>query len=285
MLIGAAAWLHALGVDATFRAGGFLEGANLDSVTQWALFALLAGGVGVKAAVMPLHSWLPSAMVAPHAGVRVAARGRRCQGGRLRHGARGGVRVRCGTAGRHGRLAHSRRHVRRDTAHRLHTCAAARQPQTQARVFHHQPPLLHRARCGAHRPACAHRGPASHRGARGHQDHALLRGRRHPRPDTQGERERARWYRAADARHHGVLRPCVAQHGGHPAVHPVHEQVVPRLGRGGRSVSRRSSSSTSSAGCSRRATSSPSSSERSCAPRPTTRGTARPTFAWLRPSR
>ena len=65
MLIGATAWLHVLGIDATFTAGGFLDGQELNSATQWGLFALLAGGVGVKAAVMPLHSWLPSAMVAP----------------------------------------------------------------------------------------------------------------------------------------------------------------------------------------------------------------------------
>ena len=65
MLIGATAWLHVLGVDATFQAGGFLAGEGLDSATQWGLFVLLAGGVGVKAGVMPLHSWLPSAMVAP----------------------------------------------------------------------------------------------------------------------------------------------------------------------------------------------------------------------------
>ncbi len=65
MLIGATAWLHVLGVDATFEAGGFLDGARLNDATQWGLFVLLAGGVGVKAAVMPLHSWLPSAMVAP----------------------------------------------------------------------------------------------------------------------------------------------------------------------------------------------------------------------------
>ena len=65
MLIGATAWVHVLGVDATFTAGGFLNGAGLSNTTQWGLFVLLAGGVGVKAAVMPLHSWLPSAMVAP----------------------------------------------------------------------------------------------------------------------------------------------------------------------------------------------------------------------------
>ena len=65
MLIGAAAWLHVLGIDATFEAGGFLDGAGLEPVEQWVLFGLLAGGVGVKAGVMPLHSWLPSAMVAP----------------------------------------------------------------------------------------------------------------------------------------------------------------------------------------------------------------------------
>ena len=65
LLIGAAAWLHVLGIDATFQPGGFLDGTALDGATQWGLFALLAGGVGVKAAVMPLHSWLPSAMVAP----------------------------------------------------------------------------------------------------------------------------------------------------------------------------------------------------------------------------
>ena len=65
MLIGATAWVHVLGIDATFEAGGFLGGAELSPATQWGLFVLLAGGVGVKAAVMPLHSWLPSAMVAP----------------------------------------------------------------------------------------------------------------------------------------------------------------------------------------------------------------------------
>ena len=65
VLIGGAAWVHVLGIDATFTAGGFLDGAGLGNATRWGLFALLALGVSVKAAVMPLHSWLPAAMVAP----------------------------------------------------------------------------------------------------------------------------------------------------------------------------------------------------------------------------
>ncbi len=65
LLIGATAWVHMLGIDATFAAGGLPGLADEGRATQWGLFALLAAGVGVKAAVMPLHSWLPSAMVAP----------------------------------------------------------------------------------------------------------------------------------------------------------------------------------------------------------------------------
>jgi len=47
-----------------FRPGGFLDAA-IGKGTLQALFALFALGFGVKAGVMPLHSWLPAAMVAP----------------------------------------------------------------------------------------------------------------------------------------------------------------------------------------------------------------------------
>ncbi|RLM59635.1 monovalent cation/H+ antiporter subunit D family protein [Halobellus sp. Atlit-31R] len=48
-----------------FTPGGIAELATADPVLARAAFALLAAGFGVKAALMPVHSWLPDAMVAP----------------------------------------------------------------------------------------------------------------------------------------------------------------------------------------------------------------------------
>ena len=48
-----------------FTPGGIAGLANADPTVARAAFALLAAGFGVKAALMPLHSWLPDAMVAP----------------------------------------------------------------------------------------------------------------------------------------------------------------------------------------------------------------------------
>jgi len=48
-----------------FTPGGIAELATVDPLVGKAAFALLAGGFGVKAALMPIHSWLPDAMVAP----------------------------------------------------------------------------------------------------------------------------------------------------------------------------------------------------------------------------
>jgi multicomponent Na+:H+ antiporter subunit D len=64
-LLGAVAWTMALAGHGEFRAGGILDGAPASGATLWALFLLFLVGCGVKAAVMPLHVWLPVAMIAP----------------------------------------------------------------------------------------------------------------------------------------------------------------------------------------------------------------------------
>lgn len=65
LLLGVAG-LHALAGDVEFAAGAGLR--TLDPALHpalTALFVLLIAGLGVKAALVPLHSWLPTAMVAP----------------------------------------------------------------------------------------------------------------------------------------------------------------------------------------------------------------------------
>ena len=48
-----------------FAAGGIADLAAADPLVARVAFALLIVGFGVKAALMPVHSWLPDAMVAP----------------------------------------------------------------------------------------------------------------------------------------------------------------------------------------------------------------------------
>lgn len=63
-LLVAAVWAQSLAPGAEFAAGGFLSGKASPPVLAL-LFFLFMAGVGVKAAVMPLHGWLPAAMAAP----------------------------------------------------------------------------------------------------------------------------------------------------------------------------------------------------------------------------
>jgi multicomponent Na+:H+ antiporter subunit D len=61
----AVAWLYALAGPVEFTEGGVLSELNLPRGEVVALFALFMAGLGVKAALVPLHAWLPTAMVAP----------------------------------------------------------------------------------------------------------------------------------------------------------------------------------------------------------------------------
>ncbi|OHE27931.1 MAG: cation:proton antiporter, partial [Syntrophus sp. RIFOXYC2_FULL_54_9] len=65
LLIAATAWTYRITGALDFRAGGLFGNTSLSPSIMMVLFLLFLGGVGVKAAVMPLHSWLPAAMAAP----------------------------------------------------------------------------------------------------------------------------------------------------------------------------------------------------------------------------
>jgi multicomponent Na+:H+ antiporter subunit D len=65
LLLGIVA-LNSLGVPGNFLAGGSLDGLEqTHRELVFGIFLLLLAGLGVKAAVVPLHVWLPNAMVAP----------------------------------------------------------------------------------------------------------------------------------------------------------------------------------------------------------------------------
>jgi multicomponent Na+:H+ antiporter subunit D len=65
LLIAASGITYFLTGTLEFIPGGIFKDANLTSTMVTTLFLLFLGGVGVKAGIMPLHSWLPSAMAAP----------------------------------------------------------------------------------------------------------------------------------------------------------------------------------------------------------------------------
>lgn len=60
-------WLNLIAGPVEFAAGGSLDPALATShpVSLAVIFALLMFGLGVKAALFPVHGWLPAAMVAP----------------------------------------------------------------------------------------------------------------------------------------------------------------------------------------------------------------------------
>jgi NADH-quinone oxidoreductase subunit L/multicomponent Na+:H+ antiporter subunit D len=65
LVLGGAVLVYALTGTTAFTPGGIEALAAADPMLARAAFGLLAAGFAVKTAVMPLHGWLPSAMVAP----------------------------------------------------------------------------------------------------------------------------------------------------------------------------------------------------------------------------
>jgi multicomponent Na+:H+ antiporter subunit D len=64
-LIAAAGWTYQIAGTLDFKAGGLFADGMLTPQTAVILFALFLGAVGVKAGIMPMHGWLPTAMAAP----------------------------------------------------------------------------------------------------------------------------------------------------------------------------------------------------------------------------
>ena len=65
LLIAAAGITYSITGTLDFQAGGIFGDVELSHSMAVTIFLLFLGGVGVKAGIMPLHSWLPSAMAAP----------------------------------------------------------------------------------------------------------------------------------------------------------------------------------------------------------------------------
>jgi multicomponent Na+:H+ antiporter subunit D len=66
LLLTGVVWLHGLVGSVDFASGGVLAGLGPEYAGQLRMvFLLLIVGVGVKAALVPFHGWLPQAMVAP----------------------------------------------------------------------------------------------------------------------------------------------------------------------------------------------------------------------------
>ena len=65
LLLAGTAWIHSAAGTIEFQPGGILGGVEAAPNAMRCLFFVFVAGVGVKAGIMPLHSWLPNAMVAP----------------------------------------------------------------------------------------------------------------------------------------------------------------------------------------------------------------------------
>ncbi|MEX0593812.1 MAG: monovalent cation/H+ antiporter subunit D family protein [Balneolaceae bacterium] len=65
LLIASAAIIYNLTGTLDFRPGGIFNDVHVSGPLMLTTFLLFLGAVGVKAGIMPIHSWLPAAMAAP----------------------------------------------------------------------------------------------------------------------------------------------------------------------------------------------------------------------------
>lgn len=65
VLLAGVVGLHIVAGTTEFGTGGVLSDVEAGPLVLVAIFALMIGGLAVKTAMVPLHSWLPAAMVAP----------------------------------------------------------------------------------------------------------------------------------------------------------------------------------------------------------------------------
>lgn len=65
LLIAAAGMTYYYTGSIEFTPGGLFGDVDLPQLAMLAIFILFLGAVGVKAGIMPIHSWLPAAMAAP----------------------------------------------------------------------------------------------------------------------------------------------------------------------------------------------------------------------------
>ena len=65
LFLAAASWIYFRTGTLKFSAGGMIADGAFSAGEMKVLFMLFLAGVGVQSGIMPLHSWLPAAMVAP----------------------------------------------------------------------------------------------------------------------------------------------------------------------------------------------------------------------------
>ena len=65
LLMAGSAWIYNVTGTMDFQPGGILGEVDATPNAMRFLFLIMLAGVGVKAGIIPLHSWLPNAMVAP----------------------------------------------------------------------------------------------------------------------------------------------------------------------------------------------------------------------------